>query len=607
MLRFARGWFGRDVKHKYDSSRANVPVRSWYVSSRSALCTMAALLASATYLRLDVPWCAWCLARNALWTDGGLVPDVPLPLWTDAPCTDHDLSENVAVLVSLKDTCSQGSSVLASLRDSVPRSTFVVYTLPNDEDCSETINEKTLRGMYPNSKLVHIDARSAPFDGFLAAKKELVASGRKHVLLMHSDVFPMDGRQTVCSLHRALERTSEHEVPFAAPHLYERGTDGIVVPHAHHGTLRRQRTHDGECALAYDVDGKGLLRRMASDFEPGWQPDFLEDHAFMGRTSNYDAFLDPHASFTLEYLDVALNLKSKNGTVAYVPSSRFLFDVSAERLSWRDLPYLVWKRSRDPFRDVSEYMTQKWGCHVPTSAIWAYVKHTSLAGVDLRGTGQLPSDHASQARLVEAWFKAAGMEDVQRDRGASVLNKAISSTTSLSCAYASSLRGLYVQENVHEVGRTPHPVVTSLPETTARTWMQMLGGPAPQLSSVAELNSCSADVCHLMYVDARGECRCFVRRDSFDSSFHDWMRSVLGTVRLSPRAWSYVQMAMPYRRERDEDKAWTRSELVKSVVECNVTQIGERACGVCQLDFGPGSILLAWRWPSDGRVKGIVQ
>ena len=44
----------------------------------------------------------------------------------------------------------------------------------------------------------------------------------------------------------------------------------------------------------------------------------------MGRTSNCDdSFLDPKASFTLEYLDVALNLKSKNGTVAYVPSYTF--------------------------------------------------------------------------------------------------------------------------------------------------------------------------------------------------------------------------------------------------------------------------------------------
>eukprot|EP00406_Dinophysis_acuminata_P024440 CAMPEP_0179337296 /NCGR_PEP_ID=MMETSP0797-20121207/67540_1 /TAXON_ID=47934 /ORGANISM="Dinophysis acuminata, Strain DAEP01" /LENGTH=435 /DNA_ID=CAMNT_0021050919 /DNA_START=19 /DNA_END=1327 /DNA_ORIENTATION=+ len=152
---------------------------------------------------------------------------------------------------------------------------------------------------------------------------------------------------------------------------------------------------------------KLLTQRRPEDFEEGPQVNFLEDHAFMARTEKYHELLDDGGSFTMEYMDMILSMRARNTSAWYVPTARCVFDVDTNKITWEDLPYLVYKRSEQIGHQVRVYLTKKWGVEFPNSGIWNYVRYVMLANVVLEGKS-LPETWADQAAVFYSWFESVG-------------------------------------------------------------------------------------------------------------------------------------------------------------------------------------------------------
>ena len=66
---------------------------------------------------------------------------------------------------------------------------------------------------------------------------------------------------------------------------------------------------------------------------------FLEDHGFLIESDKTETVIDPHASFTMEYLDMIMTIKSNAWKVLLVPTARLEFRIT--EFSWRDIPYFM--------------------------------------------------------------------------------------------------------------------------------------------------------------------------------------------------------------------------------------------------------------------------
>eukprot|EP00913_Durusdinium_trenchii_P011672 g10961.t1 len=139
------------------------------------------------------------------------------------------------------------------------------------------------------------------------------------------------------------------------------------------------------------------------DFKEGPQVDFLEDHAFFARTDRYHELLDPAGS----YMDMILNMRSRNTSAWYVPTARCIFDVDTGKVRWEDVPYLVYKRGEQVGHQVRNYLTKKWGVEFVNTGIWNYVRYVMLADVVIRDDG-LPTKWKDQAAVFYSWFESVG-------------------------------------------------------------------------------------------------------------------------------------------------------------------------------------------------------
>eukprot|EP00445_Apocalathium_hangoei_P058335 CAMPEP_0204091538 /NCGR_PEP_ID=MMETSP0360-20130528/189453_1 /ASSEMBLY_ACC=CAM_ASM_000342 /TAXON_ID=268821 /ORGANISM="Scrippsiella Hangoei, Strain SHTV-5" /LENGTH=675 /DNA_ID=CAMNT_0051040803 /DNA_START=68 /DNA_END=2096 /DNA_ORIENTATION=- len=410
--------------------------------------------------------CVRRLFRNAA------LPGIPDPVAPKyAACSDEELIAKVSLVVTVKDTCAQAEDLLSHLAKIFPSSMNVYYAYPAIRGCRHVAAGDVGRKLFQNFTELAVGASDAPIAGFLKVQPMLTT---KYAVLMHNDAYPME-RDFACEMYRALEANPHY--PIAAPQIYESAADQIIVPHGHHQNLHVRPSATGKgLRIDYDLSLSLLTQRKPEDFKEGPQVDFLEDHAFMARTDRYHELLDPSGSFTLEYMDMILNMRSRNTSAWYVPTARCIFDVDTNKITWEDLPYLVYKRSEqighqvrttshellDPAgsftleymdmilnmrarntsawyvptarcifdvdtnkitwedlpylvykrseqigHQVRTYLSHKWGVEFVNTGIWNYVRYVMLSEVVLEGPG-LPTEWKDQAAVFYSWFESVG-------------------------------------------------------------------------------------------------------------------------------------------------------------------------------------------------------
>ena len=256
------------------------------------------------------PKITWRLFRNPFCSDE------PLALESVYEnCSSELLIKNVTIVVTVKDTCSQATHVLSHLATTVPRDIPIIYVYPEFIGC-RAVNPNI--GLFGDFTVKKIPPDASPIQGFLKVRPLIKTP---YVLLMHNDVYIMDP-YTICELVRALDAHPEAE--FAAPQLYERSENGISVPHGHHKNLHLRTDDSGEISITYDIDFDLLTQRRPRDFNKFGHPqlDFMEDHAYMGRTDTYHLYIDHMASFTMEF-------RKLGGVIFHT-----LFTNAARKLEW---------------------------------------------------------------------------------------------------------------------------------------------------------------------------------------------------------------------------------------------------------------------------------
>jgi len=328
------------------------------------------------------------------------IPEALPPAY--APCSDAELIAAVSLVVTVKDTCAQAEELLIHLSTIFPSGIDLHYAYPNIRGCRHVAVDSFVRKLFPNATVVSVGASDAPIAGFLKIQSRLRT---KYAVLMHNDAYPME-RSFACEMFRALEAHPQY--PIAAPQIYESASDKIIVPHGHHQNLHVRPTAKGNgLRIDYDLSLSLLTQREAQDFKEGPQVDFLEDHAFFARSDKYHELLDPSGSFTLEYMDMILNMRARNTSAWYVPTARCVFDVDTHKITWEDLPYLVYKRSEQVGHQVRKYLTNKWDVEFVNTGIWNYVRYVMLAEVVLE-KDTLPEEWKDQAAVFYSWFESVG-------------------------------------------------------------------------------------------------------------------------------------------------------------------------------------------------------
>ncbi|CAL1138187.1 unnamed protein product [Cladocopium goreaui] len=331
------------------------------------------------------------------------LPGIPDPVApTYASCSDADLTAHVSLVVTVKDTCGQFEELMGHLATMFPKDMNVYYAYPNIRGCRNIETGAIGARLFSNYTEVAVGNADAPIAGFLKIQPLLKT---KYAVLMHNDAYPME-RDFACELFRALE--ANPHFPIAAPQIYEAAGDRIIVPHGHHQNLhvRPSPTSSNGYRIDYDLSLNLLTQRKPEDFKEGPQVDFLEDHAFFARSDRYHELLDPAGSFTLEYMDMILNMRSRNTSAWYVPTARCIFDVDTAKVRWEDVPYLVYKRGEQIGHQVRNYLTNKWGVEFVNTGIWNYVRYVMLADVVIRDG--LPKDWKDQAAVFYSWFESVG-------------------------------------------------------------------------------------------------------------------------------------------------------------------------------------------------------
>lgn len=341
-------------------------------------------------VQLDLP--VSNLVRNMF------LPSKPAAVLPKYNCSKDDVPKLVTVVVTVKDACSQMPRFVDALRSVVGRETALILTYPRFKSCEPTslgVDVESWRSV----RTIALPPHSSPMRGWVEAA-QLVDT--KYALLLHNDGYAIDDF-FACELVQSLEQRAANDTEryvVAAPMLYESKADGSLAAHA---TQSRLRVVDG--VVRHDHSLARALNR-GDDYGEGEQVDFLEDHGFLIEADKIATVVDPSASYTLEYIDMILTLKSKAWKVLFVPTARLEFRIA--EFSWRDVPYFMYKRSEITCHGTRDYLARKWRANFPNTGFWTYIKYTIVEShqypaAELAG---LPWDQ--QAAIFLGFFQMAG-------------------------------------------------------------------------------------------------------------------------------------------------------------------------------------------------------
>jgi hypothetical protein len=434
-----------------------------------------------------------------------------------------------------------------------------------------------LAKLFTNYTVVITERNSAPIAAFLKVQPLLKT---KYAVLMHNDAYPME-RDFACESLRALD--ANPSFPIVAPQIYERAADGIIVPHGHHQNLHMRPKTDGEGHfIDYDLSMDLLTQRLPEDFKEGPQRDFLEDHAFVARSAVYHELLDPAGSFTMEYMDMILNMRARNTSAWYVPTARCYFEVDTNKLTWEDIPYFAYKRSEQVGHQVRNYLTNKWGIAFPNSGIWNYVRYVFIPYLMLEGPS-LPKEWADQAAIFYSWFESVGFNRYNGEFLPDFIEEAISGPVTVS------------RETKHELpmdvpaDRVPPQMAKDiLPKMDKKTFgTPQISFKEPHIPIGLRIRSCNASepssyaLCGLAVEDG-DSCKCWTYVEGFNLRTTFYLDNLMALLKLPPRAFTFAQM-----------KYWP-----KPVDESNTDFVCEAYQTDCSMEvhFSPSARILQWSW-----------
>eukprot|EP00928_Gymnodinium_smaydae_P021976 TRINITY_DN18608_c0_g5_i2.p1 TRINITY_DN18608_c0_g5~~TRINITY_DN18608_c0_g5_i2.p1 ORF type:complete len:600 (+),score=108.57 TRINITY_DN18608_c0_g5_i2:77-1876(+) len=528
--------------------------------------------------------------QRRLWRNIALSGVPEPPAMTYAQCTDRELIEAVSLVVTVKDTCSQAELLLRHLAQIYPRDMHVIYAYPDIRGCRHVPAENVTSRLFPNSITLAVGRADAPIAGFLKAQPHLKT---KYAVLMHNDAYPLE-RDFACQLYRGLEAHPEY--PIAAPQIYETAGKGIIVPHGHHQNLHLRSSPSSETKnglrIDYDLSMNLLTQRLPDDFREGPQVDFLEDHAFFARTAVYHELLDPAGSFTLEYMDMILNMRARNTSAWYVPSARCVFEVDTELITWEDLPYLVYKRSEQVGHQVRTYLTNKWGVEFVNTGIWNYVRYVMLAEVVL-DKDKLPTSWADQAAIFYSWFESAGfnrydgqyLPDFVEDPPESNASVRISRTQRLTLPTEVPEHRIppKAAENILHVHEKSKAIEISFDEPHLPIGIRRRACDAAEASSYADCG---------LAVQVGDTCQCYTYVAPFNLRTTFYLDKVAALMKLPSRAFMYAQM-----------KYWPKPIDSKTVdIYCGPHQ---EDCST-EVVFPKGAKVLQWSWFGQQRAYPVT-
>ena len=313
-----------------------------------------------------------------------------------AECSAASLASDVTVVVTVKDACSQTPGFLASLRSVAGPDTALILTYPDLKSCAPEALGVTEESWSGPLSLMALPPRSSPMVGWLRSADVIKTP---YALLLHNDGYALDDF-FLCELVGALKKRVNESYVVAAPMLFESKADGSLAAHA---TQSRLRVVDG--TVRHDHSLRRALNR-GFDLEEGDQADFLEDHGFLIKTSAISTVVDPTASYTLEYVDMILSLKSQNFKVVFVPTARLEFRIA--EFSWRDVPYFMYKRSEATCHGTRDYLAQKWQAKFPNTGFWTYIKYTIVEDHVYPESELALVPWTQQASLALGFFQMAG-------------------------------------------------------------------------------------------------------------------------------------------------------------------------------------------------------
>jgi len=346
------------------------------------------------------------IARNAF------LPGVPDPMPAKYPDTsDEELIDRVTVVIGAKDFISQTAEQIdflgtlnwpASMRIIISYSSTVGW-----ETIEADVQRAVKESPFKNLTMVDSGPFSNPFTAWRDAAK---LATTPHVLLMHSDMYPLEGRQFLTELYEAGKAHPEYGV--IAPELYEAETEGYLCHHTTQTNLHMRKRPDGSLFLGHDGDIIEGTNHHVNDFVERPQKDFLEDHAFLIRRELVDPVVDPGAAYTMEYLDMAMSLLAHNTTIWYVPSARCEYRVWHSKLRWQDITFFSYRRSERFARLTKEYLTNKWGIEFPNTGFSNFVKFSVVRSAFwTQSSGSLPENWFQMVSLYYAWFEVAGFNN----------------------------------------------------------------------------------------------------------------------------------------------------------------------------------------------------
>mmetsp|Transcript_99978 Transcript_99978/g.214154 ORF Transcript_99978/g.214154 Transcript_99978/m.214154 type:complete len:610 (+) Transcript_99978:110-1939(+) len=493
-------------------------------------------------------------------------------------CSDAELIEKVSLVVTVKDTCAQAEELLTHLSTLFPPSMHVYYAYPNIRGCRHVSAGAAARRVFTNVTEIAVGAADAPIAGFLKVQPLLKT---KYAVLMHNDAYPLE-RQFACDMYRALEAHPEY--PIAAPQIYETAAPGVIVPHGHHQNLHVRPSASGQgLRIDYDLSLNLLTQRKPDDFSEGPQVNFLEDHAFFARADKYHELLDPSGSFTLEYMDMILNMRARNTSAWYVPTARCVFDVDTAKITWEDLPYLVYKRSEQIGHQVRTYLSKKWGVEFVNTGIWNYVRYVMLAGVVLEGQS-LPEDWQDQAAVFYSWFESVGFNRYDGQ----MLPQFIEEPPVAGPVKVSRSMKQTLPTDVPEHRVPPMSAPEILPHQAKKKAGAIdLSFKEPHIPIGVKISSCDASqpssyaICGLAVQDG-DKCTCYNYQAPFNLKTTLYLDKIMAWMKLPSRAFMYGQM-----------KYWPLP-IDKNEVDmyCEKTQ---EDCAF-EVEFSANARVLQWSW-----------